>query len=50
VRNDFLEVKDDEVFERTPAALLEIFLLLQQEPGLKGVSARTIRLIRRALP
>jgi [protein-PII] uridylyltransferase len=50
VRNGFLEVAQDEVFERTPSALLEIFLLLQQEPGLKGVSARTIRLIRRALP
>jgi [protein-PII] uridylyltransferase len=50
VRNEFLEVTDEEVFERTPSALLEIFLLLQQEPGLKGVSARTIRLVRRALP
>ncbi|NGP53629.1 [protein-PII] uridylyltransferase [Thioalkalivibrio sp. XN8] len=50
VRNEFLEVTDEEVFERTPSALLEIFLLLQQEPGLKGVSARTIRLLRRALP
>ena len=50
VRNNFLEAKDDEVFERMPSALLEIFLLLQQEPGLKGVSAGTIRLVRRALP
>jgi [protein-PII] uridylyltransferase len=50
VRNDYLEATDDEVFERTPSALLEMFLLLQQEPGLKGVSAHTIRLVRRALP
>ena len=50
VRNDYLEVTHDDVFERTPSALLEIFLLLQQEPGLKGVSAGTIRLVRRALP
>jgi [protein-PII] uridylyltransferase len=50
VRNDFLEVTHDEIFERTPSALLEMFLLLQQEPGLKGVSAKTIRLVRRALP
>ena len=50
VRNDYLEVTHDEVFERTPSALLEIFLLLQQEPRLRGVSAGTIRLIRRALP
>ncbi len=50
VRNNFLEVTREDVFERAPAALLEIFLLLQQEPGLKGVSAPTIRLLRRALP
>jgi len=50
VRNGFLEVTDEAVFERTPSALLEIFLLLQQEGGLKGVSAATIRLLRRALP
>jgi [protein-PII] uridylyltransferase len=50
VRNDFLEVTHEEVFDRTPSALLEMFLLLQQEPGLKGVSAHTIRLVRRALP
>jgi [protein-PII] uridylyltransferase len=50
VRNGFLEVTDDEVFERAPSALLEMFLLLQQEPALKGVSAGTIRLVRRALP
>jgi [protein-PII] uridylyltransferase len=50
VRNGFLEVTDEAVFERTSSALLEIFLLLQQEPALRGVSAHTIRLIRRALP
>jgi [protein-PII] uridylyltransferase len=50
VRNGYLEVTHEEVFERTPSALLEMFLLLQQEPGLKGVSAGTIRLVRRALP
>ena len=50
VRNDFLEVTEESVFERTPSALLEMFLLLQQQPGLKGVSAQTIRLVRRALP
>jgi [protein-PII] uridylyltransferase len=50
VRNEYLETSHEEVFERTPSALLEMFLLLQQEPGLKGVSANTIRLVRRALP
>jgi [protein-PII] uridylyltransferase len=50
VRNDFLEVTAEDVFERTPSAILEIFLLLQQNPKLRGVSAHTIRLVRRALP
>jgi [protein-PII] uridylyltransferase len=50
VRNNYLELTHDGIFERTPSALLEMFLLLQQEPGLKGVSANTIRLVRRALP
>jgi [protein-PII] uridylyltransferase len=50
VRNGFLEVTGEEVFERTPAALLEMFKLLQERPELRGVSAHTIRLVRRALP
>ncbi|HEC16245.1 MAG TPA: [protein-PII] uridylyltransferase [Sedimenticola sp.] len=45
-RNGFLEVTRTDVFRRTPIALLEIFLLLQQRPELKGVRANTIRLIR----
>ncbi|MEM9058199.1 MAG: [protein-PII] uridylyltransferase, partial [Pseudomonadota bacterium] len=46
VRNGFLEAVDDRVFERHPSALLEVFLLLQQNPQLAGVSAATVRLIR----
>ena len=49
VRNDFLEVTNDDVFEDTPSSLLEIFVLLQQNPQLRGVSAGTIRLLRRSL-
>ena len=30
---------NDEVFVRTPAALLELFVLLQQNPEIKGVRA-----------
>jgi len=45
-RKGFIEVSHDRVFERTPFALLEIFLLLAQHPDLKGVRAETIRLIR----
>ena len=42
----FLEVTHPRVFERSPFALLEMFLLLQQYPELKGVRAGTIRLVR----
>ncbi len=49
VHNGFLQVIDEGVFDRTPSALLEIFLILQQRPELKGVSAGTISLIRRSL-
>jgi [protein-PII] uridylyltransferase len=44
--NGFLEVTDKNVFRRYPYALLEIFLLLQLDPDLKGVRASTVRLIR----
>lgn len=45
-RGDFLEVSHNKIFERQPFAMLEMFLLLQQHPHLKGVRARTIRLLR----
>jgi [protein-PII] uridylyltransferase len=45
VRNDYLEVTHPEVFARYPSALLELFVLLQQHPELRGVRAETIRLI-----
>ncbi len=45
-RGGFLEVRQPKLFERTPAALLELFLVLQQQPRLKGVRAHTIRLLR----
>jgi [protein-PII] uridylyltransferase len=45
VRNDFIEVTHDDVFMNYPFALLEIFLLMQQHPEIKGIRAATIRLI-----
>jgi [protein-PII] uridylyltransferase len=45
IRNDYLEVTHPEVFARHPSALLELFVLLQQHPQLRGVRAETIRLI-----
>jgi [protein-PII] uridylyltransferase len=44
--NGYIEAIDDQVFRRQPYALLEIFLLLEQHPNLKGVRAGTIRAIR----
>ena len=45
IRNDYLEVTHPEVFARFPSALLELFVLLQQHPHVRGVRAETIRLI-----
>ena len=46
VRNGFLETSGENVFRRHPYALLEVFLLLAQNPRLRGVRAGTIRAIR----
>ena len=45
IRNDFIEVCHEQVFEWYPFALLEIFLLKQQTLSIKGIRASTIRLI-----
>ncbi|HEY5719075.1 MAG TPA: [protein-PII] uridylyltransferase, partial [Gammaproteobacteria bacterium] len=46
MRHHFLEATGDDVFERYPFALLELFLLMAQHPELTGVRASTIRLVR----
>ena len=43
IRNEYLEATHDEVFLRTPSAILELFQLMQQNPSVKGVRAETIR-------
>ncbi len=48
-RGAYLEVTRRNVFERSPFAMLELFLLLQQHPELRGVRASTIRLLRENL-
>ncbi len=45
VRNDYLEAANEEVFVRQPSALLELFVLLQQNPQIRGVRANTIRAV-----
>jgi len=46
VRNGFIEVAHENVFEQSPEALIEIFLHLQRDSRCNGVHASTIRLIR----
>jgi [protein-PII] uridylyltransferase len=48
-RDEFLEVTAPDVFARQPSALLELFLVLQQNPRLRGVRANTIRLVTQNL-
>lgn len=43
--NGMIDIAHERVFEETPSALLEIFLLLEQHGKLKGMTARTQRAI-----
>jgi [protein-PII] uridylyltransferase len=42
-RGELLDIVDDGVFDREPDALLRGFLVLQQRPELKGMTARLLR-------
>ncbi|SFC38094.1 UTP--GlnB (protein PII) uridylyltransferase, GlnD [Marinospirillum celere] len=46
IRNGLIEHLGDNVFERHPFALIEIFLLMAENPSIKGVRASTIRALR----
>lgn len=43
-----LDIRDEQLFENTPAAIFELFLLLQQHPELTDLSAKTLRAVWRA--
>ena len=45
---ELLDARDPELFDREPRAILESFLLLQQHPELKGMTAATLRALWRA--
>jgi [protein-PII] uridylyltransferase len=49
-RDDLLEARNENLFEREPSAILECFLLLEQHPRLSGFSAPTLRALWRARP
>lgn len=41
--DSLLDIRDDEVFARNPSSMLRAFIVMQQNPRLKGMSARTLR-------
>lgn len=48
--NDYLDVQQDNLFQKNPTALLEIFIILENYTQvIKGIRSRTIRLIRNHL-
>ena len=50
VRGELLEAVDERLFEREPRAILESFLLMQQHPELRGMTAATLRALWRGRP
>ncbi len=47
-RGGMLEVARDDLYNDHPHAILETFLIYQQTPGIKGLSARTLRALYNA--
>ncbi|MDY0136451.1 MAG: [protein-PII] uridylyltransferase [Thiomicrospira sp.] len=47
--NHYLDVRGELVFQHFPSALLELFLILENDSDLIGIRARTIRLLRENL-
>lgn len=41
--DSLLDIRDNDVFTRNPSAMLRAFIVMQQNPRLKGMSARTLR-------
>lgn len=46
-RDQFLEARDEELFNQQPSSILESFLLMEQHPDLTGFSASTLRALWR---
>lgn len=44
--NNYLEIRNPQLFAQNPRAILQVFMLMQQHPELTGVGAKTIRAIR----
>jgi [protein-PII] uridylyltransferase len=48
VHHELLEARAEDLFQREPAAILEVFDLMQRHPELKGIGARTLRALWRS--
>ncbi len=46
LRNNYIEVTRDSIFDEFPSALLEIFVLMGNSPNITGATSSTIRLMR----
>ncbi|WP_082880342.1 MULTISPECIES: [protein-PII] uridylyltransferase [unclassified Oleiphilus] len=46
INHGYIEAKSEDIFDRSPYALIEIFLLLAQNPQIIGIKTTTIRQIR----
>lgn len=46
ITNNYIEARYPQVFAEHPTALLEVFLILELKPEIRGVRAETIRLMR----
>lgn len=49
LRNGYLDVCHEQVFNEFPTGLLEIFIILENNAQIQGIRARTIRLLRNTL-
>jgi [protein-PII] uridylyltransferase len=47
--NQYLDIRSEQVFQYFPSALLEIFIILENDSTIAGIRARTIRLLRENL-
>lgn len=47
--NNYLDIRNESVFQLFPSALLEIFIIIQNDASIVGIRARTIRLLRENL-
>jgi [protein-PII] uridylyltransferase len=45
--DELLHLRDEQLFERDPSAILDAFLTMMRHPELKGMSARTLRALAR---